>query len=36
MATGPYSRKSIEALVAQLKLGLDLGTYDDFKVGDAE
>jgi len=29
LATGPYSRKSIEALVAQLKLGLDLGTYDD-------
>lgn len=36
MATGPYSRKSIEALVAQLKLGLDLGTYDDLKVGDVE
>lgn len=36
MATGPYSRKSIEALVAQLKLGLDLGTYDDLDEGDAE
>jgi hypothetical protein len=29
LATGPYSRKSIEALVAQLELGLKLGTYDD-------
>lgn len=29
IASGPYSRQSIEALVAQLKLGLDLGTYDD-------
>ena len=29
IANGPYSRQSIEALVAQLKLGLDLGTYDD-------
>jgi len=36
MATGPYSRKSIEALVAQLKLGLDLGTYDELNEGDAE
>ncbi|HEX8588468.1 hypothetical protein [Pseudomonas sp.] len=30
-ANGPYSRQSIEALVAQLKLGLDLGTYDDLE-----
>lgn len=29
LADGQYNRKSIEALVAQLKLGLDLGTYDD-------
>lgn len=29
IATGPYSRKSIEALVAQLELGLKLGSYDD-------
>lgn len=29
IANGPYSRQSIEALVAQLKLGLELGTYDD-------
>lgn len=36
MATGPYSRKSIEALVAQLKLGLDLGTYDELNEGDTE
>jgi len=34
LATGPYSRKSIEALVAQLKLGLELGTYDDLEVYD--
>ncbi|PHN17985.1 hypothetical protein [Pseudomonas sp. ICMP 460] len=31
IASGPYSRQSIEALVAQLKLGLELGTYDDFQ-----
>jgi len=30
LATGPYSRQSIESLVAQLKLGLELGNYDDF------
>jgi hypothetical protein len=36
LATGPYSRKSIEALVAQLKLGLDLGTYDDLEATDEE
>ena len=36
IATGPYSRKSIEALVAQLKLGLDLGTYDDLNEEEAE
>lgn len=36
VATGPYSRKSIEALVAQLKLGLDLGTYDDLAEDHAE
>lgn len=36
IASGPYSRQSIEALVAQLKLGLDLGTYDDLpKDGEA-
>jgi len=29
IADGPYSKKSIEALVAQLNLGLELGTYDD-------
>lgn len=29
IATGDYSRKSIEALIAQLQLGLQLGTYDD-------
>lgn len=36
LATGPYSRKSIEALVAQLKLGLELGTYDDLEAADEE
>ncbi|PHX38377.1 hypothetical protein AO263_19675 [Pseudomonas sp. NZIPFR-PS5] len=29
ISSGPYSRQSIEALVAQLNLGLQLGTYDD-------
>lgn len=29
LADGPYTKKSIEALVAQLNLGLELGTYDD-------
>jgi len=32
IATGEYSRKSIEALVAQLQLGLQLGTYDDAEI----
>jgi len=37
LASGAYSKKSIEALVAQLKLGLDLGTYDDdINEGNAE
>ncbi|WP_223541963.1 hypothetical protein [Pseudomonas sp. BF-RE-26] len=34
IASGPYSRQSIEALVAQLKLGLELGSYDDLEDGD--
>jgi len=29
IADGPYSKKSIEALVAQLKLNLELGIFDD-------
>lgn len=29
LANGEYNKKSIEALVAQLELGLSLGTYDD-------
>lgn len=29
LADGAYNKKSIEALVAQLELGLKLGTYDD-------
>lgn len=29
LASGPYTRQSIEALVAQLKLGLELRTYDE-------
>lgn len=29
LADGQYDKKSIEALVAQLELGLKLGTYDD-------
>ena len=29
VATGPYSRQSIEGLVKQLQLGLDLGNFDD-------
>jgi hypothetical protein len=29
IADGQYSKKSIEVLVAQLKLGLELGTFDD-------
>lgn len=29
VATGPYSRLSIEALVKQLQLGLDLGNFDE-------
>ena len=29
VAEGPYEKKSIEALVAQLKLNLDLGVFDD-------
>jgi len=29
LADGEYNKKSIEALVAQLELGLKLGTYDD-------
>lgn len=33
IANGPYSRQSIEALVAQLKLGLELGSYDDLEEG---
>ncbi|KTB75771.1 hypothetical protein AO072_05420 [Pseudomonas syringae ICMP 13102] len=35
-ANGPYSKKSMEALVAQLKLGLDLGTYDDLPSEDED
>ena len=34
VASGPYSRQSIEALVAQLKLGLELGAYDDLQEDD--
>jgi hypothetical protein len=29
IADGEYNKKSIEALIAQLKLGLELGTFDD-------
>lgn len=29
LADGEYNKKSIEALVAQLQLGLELGIYDD-------
>ncbi|MHB8472824.1 MAG: hypothetical protein ACYDC8_08265 [Gammaproteobacteria bacterium] len=29
IADGPYSKKSIEALVAQLKLNLELGIFDE-------
>jgi hypothetical protein len=29
IASGPYSRQSIESLVAQLQLGLSLGNFDD-------
>jgi hypothetical protein len=31
IADGPYSKKSIEALVAQLKLNLELGIFDEIK-----
>lgn len=34
IATGPYSKKSIEALLAQLKLGIELGTYDDISMSE--
>ncbi|MCF3471260.1 hypothetical protein [Stenotrophomonas maltophilia] len=34
VATGPYSRQSIEGLVKQLQLGLDLGNFDDLPEGD--
>ncbi len=32
VADGDYSRKSIEALIAQLKLNLDLGVFDDVQI----
>ncbi len=32
IATGPYSRQSIESLVKQLELGLSLGNFDDNEV----
>lgn len=34
VATGPYSRQSIEGLVKQLQLGLDLGNFDDLPEED--
>lgn len=34
VATGPYSRQSIEGLVKQLQLGLDLGNFDDLPEND--
>lgn len=36
LADGEYNKKSIEALVAQLQLGLKLGTYDDLDDGQEE
>ena len=34
VATGPYSRQSIEGLVKQLQLGLDLCNFDDLPEED--
>lgn len=36
VADGPYSKKSIEALVAQLKLNLELGIFDEIDSGTDE
>ena len=34
LSNGPYSRKSIESLVKQLQLALDLGNFDDLEDAD--
>lgn len=34
LSNGPYSRKSIESLVKQLQLAIDLGNFDDLQEGD--